>query len=406
MKTIGLITEYNPFHNGHLHHLTKSKKDLDADFVIVLMSGSFVQRGAPAIYDKYVRTDMALKAGADLVLEMPVPFSTASAKEFAMYGISLFSALGIVDSVSFGSECGSLAQLMEIADLLQHEPEECSVKLRAYQKSGMTFPEARNKALLNFLPPKSQSILNAPNNILGIEYCRAAMELDSPVSLHTIIREGSGYHDTSMEERILSASAIRKALEENVALTGMEHSVPSPVFRYMKDETPLFLNDFSSLLNYRILQGEKEHPYSIAADMTLELAARLRKEQLSFDSFEHRVTSLKSRQLTYTRVSRALLHLLLDIREEDMACYKEQGYASYARILGFRKQAAPLLSKLKKSSSIPLITKLADVKTLLSPTALSLISKEVDASHLYACIKKEKGCVFKNEYTQPIILLL
>lgn len=411
MKTVGLITEYNPFHNGHLYHMEKSKADSGADFCVVLMSGSFVQRGTPAIFDKYVRTGMALKAGADLVLEMPVAFSTASAKEFAAYGVALLSALGVVDTVSFGSECGNLSELQKIAEILADEPEEYSWALRQYLKDGMTFPEARNQALLSYLRPESQDIIKSPNNILGIEYCRAALELKSAISLHSISRKGSGYHDITTDSSYSSASAIRRIIEyrnngtESFAVSTLKELVPAFVLEEINKNTPLFINDFSSLLNYRIQMSQATLPMEEIADMTPELAIRIRKTALCPDTFENKISALKSRQLTFTRVSRALLHLLLNISEEDTTLFKEGGYASYARILGFRKKAAPLLSSMKVNSSIPLLSKLADAPAYLSATGKMMLEQEIRASHLYSCVKKEKGCVFKNEYTQPIVII-
>lgn len=425
MKITGLITEYNPFHNGHLYHMEKSKELTGADYCIVLMSGSFVQRGAPAVYDKYFRTSMALQAGADLVLEMPVSFSTASAKEFAAYAVALFTALGAVDNICFGSECGVMAPLLKNAAFLSAEPEEYSVLLKKYLKDGMTFPEARQKALRSFEEQADLDVLRSPNNILGTEYCLAAHLLHSPISLHTIKREGNGYHDSSTAGELLSAAAIRKALSTQSGLSAVRHMVPPYVWEIMVRETPVFLNDFSAALNYRIWEAQTieaaktvtdrstEHTFPMEefADMTPELASRILKDALVSRSFEERIQELKSRQITYTRVSRALLHLLLNITAADTDHFKQIGYAPYARVLGFRKEAAPLLSCLKAESSIPLITKLADAPKLLSPDALMMLKQEIAASHLYQMVRnsapalKEKDCAFKNEYTQPIIIL-
>lgn len=411
MKIVGLITEYNPFHNGHLYHMEKSKADSGADFCVVLMSGSFVQRGAPAIYDKYVRAAMALNSGADLVLEMPVSFSSASAREFAAYGVSLLSALGVVDTISFGSECGNLSELHKIAEILTEEPKEYAQALRQHVREGMTFPEARTQALSSYISPESHDILRSPNNILGIEYCRAALELNSSVSLHTIIRKGNGYHDISTDSSLSSATAIRRGIEsrnsctQELEATDLKKLVPAFVFEQINRDTPLFINDFSALLNYRIQMEEDFLSMEKIADMTPELAARIRKTSLSPDTFENRISELKSRQITYTRVSRALLHLLLNICEEDISRFKTEGYASYARVLGFRKSAAPLLSFIKANSSVPLISKLADASGYLSETGKLMLEQEIRSSHLYSSVKKEKGCAFKNEYTQPIIII-
>lgn len=412
MKIIGLITEYNPFHNGHLYHIGQSKKETGAQYCIALMSGSFVQRGAPAIFDKYARAMMALRSGVDLVLEMPVSFSTASAKEFAAYGISLFTALGAVDGISFGTECGAIEPLIKIAALLSSEPEPLSALIKEEVKKGRTYPEARNNAIASFLEPEERALLNSPNNILGVEYCRAAKDLHSGLTLHAIKRQGSGYHNRSVSGAFCSATAIRQALLEGLSPSKLSSLTPFHVWKMFEQDTPVFPNDLSSRLNYRIWQccqetqtGASPDSMEHIADMTPELASRIRKEAFTSCSFEDRIQSLKSRHITYTRVSRALLHLILNMKSEEIGQFKAAGYAPYARILGFKKDAAPLLTQLKKKSAIPLITKLADAPKQLPPPGLAMLNQEIAAAHLYQTIKAEKGCAFKNEYTQPIAII-
>ena len=400
MKITGLITEYNPFHNGHLLHLEKSKEVTGADYCVAVMSGTFVQRGAPAIYDKYLRTLMALEAGVDLIIELPAAFSTASAREFASYGIALLSNIG-ADSVCFGSECGRMEPLKEMAALLYKEPEGFGEKIKTHMKSGMTFPQARNSAVTSFFQNEEKDLLTSPNNILAVEYCRAAMELDSHLSLYTIKREGSGYHDNSTEGTLVSASAIRELLADIPSPAAFETMVPLHVEALLRKEMPLFSNDFSSILNYRLWMGID----SDIADMTPELAARIKNSGPAPCSFDDRIKSLKTRQITYTRISRVLLHLLLNIRKNDMDVFKAAGYAPYARILGFKMASSPLLTELKKRTSVPLITKLADAAALIPPAALSMLEQEISAAHLFQTVRAEKGAAFKNEYTQPVVIL-
>lgn len=415
MKITGLITEYNPFHNGHLYHMVKSKEITGADYCIVLMSGSFVQRGEPAVYDKYLRTSMALQSGADLVLEMPAAFSTASAREFASYAAALFTSLGAVDSICFGSECGSMEPLLKNAAFLLKEPEEYSTHLKEYLKSGMTFPQAREKALLPYSGLVDTDVLSSPNNILGTEYCKAVLERHSPLSLYTIKREGNSYHDCSTDGKYGSATAIRQVLSKKGDITSVRHLIPPNLWEAMMQESPLFLNDFSSALNYQIwteqtakILGSAPATLEGIADMTTELASRIQNSlpgDTTGNTFEERIQSLKSRDITYTRVSRALLHLLLHMQTSETEEYKQAGYALYARVLGFKKESAPLLSILKESSTLPLITKLADAPKLLSPLGLKMLNQEIAASHLYQSVKREKGCAFKNEYTQPLTII-
>jgi len=416
MKIIGLITEYNPFHNGHLYHLRRSKEITGADYCIALMSGSFVQRGEPAVFDKYARTAMALQAGVDLVLELPVSFSTASAMEFASFGVSLFTALGSVHSICFGSECGQIEPLENTARLLAQEPPEFKELLLSGLKRGMTYPEARSQALGLLLPSFESEIgadlLLSPNNLLGVEYIKAGILQQSPISFVTFRREGSSYHEEELpkvssegcDSRFPSASAIRLALAAADQTAPLQSLIPPASLEALRGEVPVFADDFSSLLNYRLLNGQWED----IADLSPELEARLRKNILPPVSFTERIQALKSRQLTYTRVSRALLHLALDIRKTPQNTWKQEGYAPYARILGFRKESAPLLKQLKKTSSIPLVTKVADARKTLSPSALSMLEQEIRAAHLYQMVKQEQNgqvTCFKNEYRQGVVIL-
>ena len=427
MKIVGLITEYNPFHAGHLYHMQQARELTGADYCVVLMSGSFVQRGEPAIFDKYRRTKAALLAGADLVLEMPIAFSTASAHEFAAYGVALLSAIG-VDAVVFGSECGQIEFLKQAASALNHESAEFQERLRKGLKAGLTYPQARAKALgetqaggtrvenvedfhANTDVSNSHvwsSILNSPNNILGIEYLRAAEDLHSPMEFYTISRKGSGYHeDTLADANFPSASAIRGIIRNSLSkdkylLDILASHLPAVTHPAYTGAVPVFVDDFSELLNAAVLQLQAT--FSIA-DLSPELAARLAKPPYFPLSFEERIQALKTRQLTYTRVSRALLHLVLGMREEDISRWKDEGYALYARILGFRRQSSPLLSCLHKKSSIPLITKMADAAQNLSPSALALLEQEVYASHLYQTVRIKRGGVFQNEYTEGLVFV-
>lgn len=405
MKIVGLITEYNPFHAGHLYHMQQARELTGADYCVVLMSGSFVQRGEPAIFDKYRRTKAALLAGADLVLEMPVAFSTASAHEFAAYGVALLSAIG-VDAAVFGSECGQIEILKQAAYALNHESAEFQERLRKGLKAGLTYPQARAKALE--MEDTWASVLSSPNNILGIEYLRAAEDLHSPMEFYTISRKGSGYHeDTLADANFPSASAIRGIIRNSLSkdkdlLDILASHLPAVTHPAYTGAVPVFVDDFSELLNAAVLQMQAT--FSIA-DLSPELAARLAKPPYFPLSFEERIQALKTRQLTYTRVSRALLHLVLGMREEDISRWKDEGYALYARILGFRRQSSPLLSCLHKKSSIPLITKMADAAQNLSPSALALLEQEVYASHLYQTVRMKRSGVFQNEYTEGLVFV-
>ena len=410
MHVTGLITEYNPFHNGHLFHLKKARETAGADYTAVVMSGSFVQRGAPAVFDKYSRTRAALLSGADLVFEMPAPFSTASAREFASYAVALFTALGAVDSICFGSECGEIEPILRAARLLNEESEPFKKRLQDFLKEGKTFPEARSAALAEEGAEEAK-LLSSPNNILGVEYCQAVLRQRSPLSCFTIKREGNGYHDPSLDGVLGSALAVRQALQSGTDVQALRFLLPDPSFDSVCRSIPVFLDDFSGLLNYRLLTEQEPERY---AEIRPELAARIKKLAPGFASFDQRIKELKSRQLTYTGVSRGLIHLILGIEQRQMDLFKEAGFAPYARILGFRKSAAPLLRRIKENSSIPVISKLAGAEKRLDPAGAAMLACEIQSSHLYQNVRCEKAAsgafpgrtaVFQNEYTQPVLIL-
>lgn len=410
MHVTGLITEYNPFHNGHLFHLKKARESTGADYTAVVMSGSFVQRGAPAVFDKYSRTRAALLSGADLVFEMPAPFSTASAREFASYAVALFTALGAVDSICFGSECGEIEPILRAARLLNEESESFKKRLQDFLKEGKTFPEARSAALAEEGAEEAK-LLSSPNNILGVEYCQAVLCQRSPLSCFTIKREGNGYHDPSLNGALGSALAVRQALQSGTDVQALRFLLPDPSFDSVCRSIPVFLDDFSGLLNYRLLTEQEPERY---AEIRPELAARIKKLAPGFASFDQRIKELKSRQLTYTGVSRGLIHLILGIEQRQMDLFKEAGFAPYARILGFRKSAAPLLRRIKENSSIPVIIKLAGAEKRLDPAGAAMLACEIQSSHLYQNVRCEKAAsgafpgrtaVFQNEYTQPVLIL-
>lgn len=197
MRICGLITEYNPFHNGHIHHLEEARRQCNADYLIVVMSGNFVQRGAPAIIDKYCRTKMALLGGADAVFELPSLFATSSAEVFARAAVSLLEMMGCVDTLCFGAEDADIEVMKIIAKTLNHEPESVSEDIQDYLKSGMTYPAARAEALEHYLSGSISNvheILAKPNNILGIEYLRALDRLHSKIEPVAIKRWHTDYH--------------------------------------------------------------------------------------------------------------------------------------------------------------------------------------------------------------------
>ncbi len=424
MKTVGIIAEYNPFHNGHLYQLKKAKEITGADFAVVVMSGDFTQRGTPAVFDKYTRCRLSLLAGADLCIELPVVFATASAELFAKGAVSLLSALG-VDALCFGSECGEIAPLREIASLLFAEPPAYKEALNKALKEGLSFPSARAAAVrkcahagsLSGVDAAASDILGSPNNILGIEYLKALLALEkngqhAPVP-YTIKREGDGYlSHTLSEESFCSAMALRKGIaEENPDLL---RYVPESIRQEFADtcqtKSALCADDFSGMLFYKLL-SEKDAGYDAYLDVSSDLSDKIRKNLASFTTFSAFCeNSLKSKDITLTRVYRSLLHILLSIKKEDLPAA-----APYARILGFREASFEVFGCLSKEN-IPLLSRLKDASSLLSPEALSCLSKDIFAAHLYEHVRmqhmlhkphmlhmQKDDCPFVSEYSRPVI---
>ncbi len=394
MKIVGLIAEYNPFHNGHQYHIEQAKQLTNADAVIVVMSGDFVQRGEPAIMPKHLRAEAALKAGASLVIELPVCYATGSAEQFATGAISIFQKLGCVDAICFGSESGELAPLREIAHILSEESEDFKDILQQHLKTGISFPLARQKTLEQLYPQKQfDKLLEQPNNILGIEYLKALRRSHSSIKPVTLQRQQSNYHDTDLKECFSSASALRTALA-NTPLSAVKRQMPDSAFELLEENErkryPVNTNDFSLLLKYRLL-NETKSSLTQFADVSEELANRIYKYKNEYLSFEQFCELLKTKEITYSRISRALLHILLNIKKTDCA------EIAYARVLGFRKDSANVMSEIKIASSIPLITK-------LTAFANPMLELDIYASHIYESVITEKyKTLFLNEYEHPVV---
>lgn len=415
MKVTGIIAEYNPFHNGHKHHIEKARELTNADYIIVIMSGNYVQRGEPGIIDKYARTKMALECGADLVLELPLPYATGSAEYFSMGAVSLLDKLGVVDYLCFGSECGDASKLMNVASYLANEPFEYKELLQKYLMQGLSFPSAQEAALHGCADNETASLLSAPNNRLGIEYCKALIRLNSSISPVTVLREGSGYHDETLYDADdglpSSASAIRKTLDNACPETVLSQ-VPATVADILKQEWnksfPIKVTDFSLLLHYKLLTETKESLVTYW-DVTSDLADKILKYLPQYTTFDGFCMLLKSKELTYARISRCLLHILLNIKKTHINTYRVLGFTPYARILGFRKSASPLLHEIKVHSSIPMISKLADAQKLLTPEAYEMLQREINASHIYEAVKTKRfgveDSLSKNEFTREILVL-
>ncbi len=420
MKVVGIIAEYNPFHKGHAYQIRYARETLGADYVIIAMSGDFVQRGAPALMPKHVRAEMALGGGADLVLELPVSVSISSAEGFAAGGVSLLDGLGVVDTLCFGSECGDTEILMEIARIFTEEPSGYRSFLQKNLRAGMNFPLARSRALISYLsesgasglsyrdghflsPEQVDSVLSSPNNILGIEYCKALLQQNSTMVPHALQREGNGYHDTDLsdisEKNFPSASGIRELFAADSVSADFSGFLPEatlPIFlSCLNNENWLTESALDLPLHYKLLLETEEtlHTYPELSDA---LIRRILKSRNRYEGFSQFADLLKTRDIARSAICRGLVRIFLDLKE------KTPGHIPYARVLGFRKKSAPLLGQIKKNASIPLLTKAADAAAILAQDGLQLFQETCDASNLYEMLLCQKtGRTFVHEFQKP-----
>jgi len=411
MKTVGIIAEYNPFHNGHKFHIKDAKKLTGADYCIVVMCGNFVQRGTPAMIDKYARTKMALLNGADLVFELPVCYAVSSAENFAAGAIALLDRLGIVNAVCFGSECGDISVLNTFAEILSEESSAFSEVLKKNLKDGLSYPVARNNALACIHPELagSMEVLSSPNNILGIEYIKSLLKRKSIIRPYASLRTGSDYHDAGLLQTNSSATAIRHSLEQQDNLLLIANKIPSNVYQIMDEHFhvnyPIYQQDLSLLLKYKLILHCKDG-YTDFVDVTEDLSDKIQKNLELYTGFQDFCERLKSKDMTYTRISRCLLHILLDIKKDTLAQFIADDYVYYARLLGLRQSASELLNAIKKNASLPLISKLADTKDVLkdSAYAFEMLNSDIFASHVYDAVATDKfHTALPNEYRRQIV---
>ena len=410
MKTAGIIAEYNPFHQGHQRQISFIREQLGADYIIAVMSGDFVQRGTPALLPKHARAEAALRCGVDLVLELPVSCATASAELFARCGVDILDGIGVTDYLCFGSEEGEIPIFLKTAELLTEEPEEYKIRLKAALRTGTTFPAARSQALASCAlpygittdPDSYHHFLSEPNNILGIEYCKALLGRKSRIQPVTLKRIGAGYHEQNLSpESAPSASGIRAALKKHHS-TDFQGLLPESSLEVLNSSVAknriIFEEDLNLLLAYCLFSETKES-LSQYLDVSPELASRIIRLRNQYSGFLQFAALLKTKELTQTRIQRALLHIVLHIRTVPDS-------PGYARVLGFRKSAAPLLSAIKKEGTIPLLTKTADAAQLLPKKTFQTLEETVFASNIYETLLSAKSHTsFIHEHQKPVIIL-
>ena len=366
MKVSSLICEYNPFHNGHKYMLDKMREN-GCEYIIACMSGNFTQRGDFAVFDKYSRTKTALENGIDLVIELPVIYSCATAEKFAFGGVDILNSLGCVNEIYFGSECGNMEALRNTADILQSS--EISEKIKKYLSLGQTFAKARENAVAD-IDKISAEILKSPNNILGIEYIKALNKINSPILPQTIQRVGSEHDSLTVCENTASATLIRKMIYENNQ--EFKKYIPSPVFSEIHDFKKL---ETAVLYKLRMMSLED---FKNLPDISEGLENRLYSAVRSGTSIEQILSLAKTKRYTLARLRRILLYAFLGITQNDCNMLPQ-----YIKILGFSQNGKNILRTMRETAKLPVIMRYSDVKKL-SPSAQYLYALESRCDDIYA----------------------
>jgi predicted nucleotidyltransferase len=402
MNVVGLVTEHNPFHNGHLYHVREARKACDADLVISVMSGHFLQRGEPALFNKWARAKMAVMAGVDMVIELPAAFSVRSASAFARGSVEILNATGIVSHICFGSEAGGLDELWPAARLLANEPPVFKQKLAHFLDQGVSFPKARALALSDYLSSGDQNtpsadIYSSPNNILGIEYLKAIESTGSHIQPVTIKRVAAGYHDREIEDysgledylAIASATSIRQELSLAGELNRKVSAVvPMTTLETMEQEIasgqgPVFIANYSEVLFYLLRTQPKEWLAEIY-EVTEGLENRIYATSQSAGSVEDLLKKLKTKRYTWTRLQRILSYIILGYTKSLAHTFDQTG-PRYLRILGLSDKGRRILKTVKKQGHLPVITRTAPFLNNIDDLAL-MLKFDVKATDIYTLL--------------------
>lgn len=408
-NVLGIICEYNPFHNGHFYHLNESKKITNSDYSIAIMSGNFTQRGEVSIVDKWSRTKMALENGIDLVIELPTLYSISSAENFALGAVKILEALDVVDFVSFGSECNDISILNDIARVLYDEPSEYRTLLSHELSKGISFPKAREKALMMYLNDvrRFANVLSSPNNILGIEYLKALRKQRSSIKPVTIKREGSNYSDTiiSTSSKYASATAIRNACLASTS--NLQNVMPQSSYNILKENIKKgnIVNNISSYDKEILYTLRKMSTSEIAnlPDVSEGLEFAIKSAANSCNSVIELLTMVDSKRYTKTRIQRILLYAILGITKKDMQMSKTT--TPYIRVLGLNNKGKDIISEVsKRKPKLELVTSVKKFMDNSSNKNLKLMmEKDIWASNVYT-LGYEYESKANLDYTEKLIV--
>lgn len=398
MKAVGLVVEYNPFHNGHQYHLHTSKNETNADVVIAVMSGSFLQRGEPALVSKWTRTEMALRGGADLVFELPYVYCTQHAEHFAYGAILLLEAAGC-DTFCFGSEQGKIEPFLSLYQLMKEKKAEYDQYVVKYISEGNSYPKASSLAFYELVSDVLDlPDLTKPNNILGFQYVKAALDHSFRIKPCTIRRIHSDYHDQELPDQpIASATSIRKALMRQQDLESTSYYLPSESFLLLRSYGEFHdWEKYWPLLKYKIMSSSTDELEAIY-EAEEGIQYRMKENVLEASSFNEFVSKVKTKRYTWTRIQRLCVHILNHVKKEQMKSAMNQN--SYLRILGMTEKGRKYLNLNKKKIELPLISRISSVQHL---------GLELDISsafiHSLALDFPSQKKLRKREFQPPIFL--
>ncbi len=410
-NVLGIIAEYNPFHNGHLHHLIQSKKITNSDYTIAVMSGNFTQRGEVSIIDKWTKAQMAIKNGVDLVIELPTLYAISSAENFASGAIKILNSLGIVDFISFGSECNDFSVLDDIANVLAFEPSEYKTLLSHELARGESYPKARENAVMMYLNNirRFANVLSSPNNILGIEYLKSLKRQKSKIQPITIKREGSKYNDDTIPRgsRYASATAIRNLCQSADDITPIQRFVPESTFDILEENIKKgnivkSLSAFDKEIIYTLRRMSTSEIANLP-DVSEGLEFALKNAANQCNSVVELLSIINTKRYTKTRLQRILLYALLGITKKDMQV--SMATTPYVRVLGFNDKGQELLSQIsKKNKKLEIITsvkKFIDKKS--SDNLKLLMEKDIWATDVYT-LGFEYESKANLDYTHKLII--
>ena len=408
-KVLGIVAEYNPFHNGHLYHLEESKKATGANYTVAIMSGNFTQRGDTSIIDKWSKTKIALSNGIDIVIELPLLYSISSAENFAEGAIKILDSLKVVDYISFGAETSNIKILDKIADVLYNEPKEYKALLAHELSKGISYPKARDNALMMYLNNIRQlsNVVSSPNNILGIEYLKALKKFNSNILPIAIPRFSSEYNDTSFSGNIASATAIRNIIK-NKGFDILQKLLPSSCYSILMDNIKVGhivpdITVFEKEIIYN-LRKMSINEISELADVSEGLEFAIKNAANYCNSIVEFLNIIKSKRYTTTRLQRILLYSLLGITKRDISLSKK--CLPYIRVLGFNERGKYLISEVAKAN--PKLNIVTSVKKFfdnnLNKNLKLMLDKDIWATNVYS-IGYEYDSWSNLDFTQKMIVL-